>query len=269
MNVLVQLAEEARPFAQASDDGEIRVKKLSHIVADRLRSQIISGQRKPGETLPPEAELLTQFKVSRPILREALRILEVESLIALGRGARSGATVLAPSVERAAAYASMVLVSAGTTVGELHDARILVEPSIVARLATEGSKQTVGELQSLLNTALEEIRAGHYDTAFTLFGQFHRALSQGSGNHAMMLLCDIINVLMQRSMTTLLSASNAERGALPQNMLDVAKTYQKLIDLIKVRKANEAEKLWRTYLTNGREFYVRAALDKRKLVHIE
>lgn len=266
---MTQLIEQQNPFSSTTEGSDIRVKKLSHIVADRLRNQIVSGQRKPGESLPPESELLNQFKVSRPILREALRILEVESLIALGRGARTGATVLAPSVERAAAYASMVLVSAGTTVGELHEARVLVEPTIVAQLAAEGSKETVEQLQVLVDKANEEIRAVRYDSAFALFNQFHRALSLGTGNHAMILLFDIVNLLMQKSTNVLLAASDADRAALPQNLLDVTKTYQRLIDLISARKVTEAQKHWKAYMTNGREFFERTGMASRKLVHLE
>src|SRR4051812_11362165 len=100
---------ETNPLAHSADDA-VRVRKLSHAVAERLRGQIVSGQRKAGGKLPLESELLVQFKVSRPTIREALRILEAESLILLGRGARGGATVLGPTVERAAQYAGMVLV---------------------------------------------------------------------------------------------------------------------------------------------------------------
>jgi hypothetical protein len=50
------------------------------------------GELEPGDTLLPEAELLEALQVSRPTLRQALRVLESESLIQLGRGARTGAT---------------------------------------------------------------------------------------------------------------------------------------------------------------------------------
>src|SRR4051812_10355634 len=74
----------------------IETPKLAHIVAQRLRRRIANGELPPGSSLPREADLMTQFGVSRPALREALRVLEAESLISLGRGARAGATVMAP-----------------------------------------------------------------------------------------------------------------------------------------------------------------------------
>src|SRR2546429_5166163 len=77
--------------------GGARAPKLSHALVEPFRARIASGELKPGDTLPPESELLQQLRVSRPTLRQALRVLESESLIQLGKGARTGATVLQPS----------------------------------------------------------------------------------------------------------------------------------------------------------------------------
>ena len=55
---------------------ELRVPKTAEIVADRIRKRIISGDLDEGSSLPPEGQLLEQFGVSRPTLREAFRILE-------------------------------------------------------------------------------------------------------------------------------------------------------------------------------------------------
>lgn len=250
------------------DNGDIRVRKLSHIVADRLRMQIITGQRKAGEFLPPEAELLTQFKVSRPILREALRILEVESLIALGRGARTGATVMEPSVERAAAYASMVLVSNGTTMSELHQSRTLIEPSITAFLAKDSShKQFASQLQQQVDIANEAIKRGSFDQALTCINEFHTALVKATGNKSLILQAEIVNLLLQRTGDILLEVSGNEKGALALNMSKTTVAYQKLIDLIREGKAPEAEQFWRRYMTSAQTFLDRTGLGTRNLAY--
>ena len=112
----------------------MRVRKLSHVVADALRIEIAAGQLNPGDQLMPEAELLQHFGVSRPTLREALRVVESEGLIQLGRGARTGATVLGPSIEIAARYGTMYLAVEKTTLGDVHQVRTLLEPLTVGAL---------------------------------------------------------------------------------------------------------------------------------------
>ena len=71
----------------------IRVPKTSEIVANHIRGQIVRGELREGDSLPPEGQLMTSFGISRPTLREAFRILEAESLISVVRGSRSGARV--------------------------------------------------------------------------------------------------------------------------------------------------------------------------------
>ena len=80
----------------------VRAPKTAELIAGRLRRQIVRGELKEGDTLPPELALMGQFGVSRPTLREAFRILETESLICVRRGARGGAQVTAPELSVAA-----------------------------------------------------------------------------------------------------------------------------------------------------------------------
>lgn len=57
------------------------VRSLFLLVMDKIKSDIESGQLRPGERLPSEAELSKQLGVSRATLREALRLLEEEKIV--------------------------------------------------------------------------------------------------------------------------------------------------------------------------------------------
>ena len=59
----------------------VRVPKTAELVASRIRKAIISGSLKTGDRLPPEAQLIADFEVSRPTVREAIRILESEGFL--------------------------------------------------------------------------------------------------------------------------------------------------------------------------------------------
>ncbi|MGX9883090.1 FadR/GntR family transcriptional regulator [Streptomyces sp. NPDC002276] len=52
-----------------------RAPKTAESIPAQLRRRIVRGELTPGETLPPEHQLIEQFGVSRPTLREAFRIL--------------------------------------------------------------------------------------------------------------------------------------------------------------------------------------------------
>src|ERR1700680_2909057 len=87
---------------RAADSAVLRVPKTAELIAERLRGQIIRGELTEGDALPNETELVEKFGVSRPTLREALRVLESESLLDITRGMRGGGGGGMPPADNAA-----------------------------------------------------------------------------------------------------------------------------------------------------------------------
>jgi DNA-binding GntR family transcriptional regulator len=75
-----------------------RPPKTAALIADSVRAEIHAGTLRPGSRLPGEAELMATYGVSRPTLREALRMLEHDEVIEIRRGARGGARVRVPTL---------------------------------------------------------------------------------------------------------------------------------------------------------------------------
>ncbi len=57
------------------------VPKAAEVVVGTLRRRIILGLLAEGDVLPSEDDLLVELGVSKPTLRQAIRILESESLV--------------------------------------------------------------------------------------------------------------------------------------------------------------------------------------------
>ena len=110
-------------------------------IADELRALIVSGQLAEGESLGREPDLVERFGVSRPSLREALRILEAEGLITVVRGVLGGVIVHQPSERMTARTAALVLQSRNVTLGDVHQARSVIEPAAVRILAVVPAAQ--------------------------------------------------------------------------------------------------------------------------------
>jgi GntR family transcriptional regulator len=68
-----------------------------HQLYEILHGKIVRGEWKPGDTLPPESELIEQYQVSRVTVRQALDILVNEGLIYRQQG--RGTFVAHPAVE--------------------------------------------------------------------------------------------------------------------------------------------------------------------------
>ncbi|HEY3480196.1 MAG TPA: GntR family transcriptional regulator, partial [Streptomyces sp.] len=72
------------------------------LLSDALRARIITGELKPGEKLPVEPDLSTQYGVSRSTVREALRLLASQNLIITTRGVAGGSFVAYPKPQQVA-----------------------------------------------------------------------------------------------------------------------------------------------------------------------
>ncbi len=64
--------------------------------ADAVKALIVSGELKPGDTLPPERELAAMLGISRPSLREAIRVLSALNVVEPRHGGGTYVTSLDP-----------------------------------------------------------------------------------------------------------------------------------------------------------------------------
>lgn len=139
--------------AQAGQEPAGPAPRRAVVVATEIRSRIAEGQLREGDRLPPLADLADEFAISRPTLREALRILEMEFLLDLRTGDRGGATIRTPSSRVAAQLAGIVLEARGSTLSDFYRATRLIEPPMIGLVA---SRMTPTKLRSLedVNTEL-------------------------------------------------------------------------------------------------------------------
>lgn len=253
-------------------DEAVRMPKLSHVVADRLRSQIISGAIAVGSTLPPENELLQKFDISRPTLREALRILEAESLINVGRGVRRGAVVLGANVIKVADYASALLASEGVTMLDLHEARTFFEPGVIralSNLTETESGAAVKQVSEVLAGIDASLKEKDYVAVVHGTQEFHQALARLSGNRTIAIFVEILHVISDDVYaSTLLQEGASSADATHTNMKKTVDGYHVLVDLLGKRKYDEASAFWQRYMERSGEFLRKTKLGNQPVVHL-
>jgi GntR family transcriptional regulator, transcriptional repressor for pyruvate dehydrogenase complex len=169
--------------------------RLAEMVADVLRERIVSGQLQEGASLPRQEDLLQEFRVSRPSLREALRILEAEGLITIHRGNRGGATVHVPRVGNAAYSVGLVLQSRGVQMADVRDALQAIEPVCAGFCAArEDRHETVLPLLRALHK--EALDAVGDPVGFTVASRkFHEGLVDSCGNETLKLIVGALESL--------------------------------------------------------------------------
>ena len=67
----------------------IKRQRVSDEIVNQVKSLISQGTLKPGDRLPPERELIKEFGVSRPSIREALTSLVAQGFLEVKQGNRT------------------------------------------------------------------------------------------------------------------------------------------------------------------------------------
>ena len=124
-------------------------------LAETLRDRILSGELAPGQRLPIEPELSAEYGVSRSTVREALRVLASQNLIATSRGVLGGSFVAHPQPEQISDYLQSSLgLLTGTTSSEI-TIETLLEAREVLEVPAAGlaaSRRTSADLDLLGGT---------------------------------------------------------------------------------------------------------------------
>lgn len=154
--------------------------RLPRVLAERLEREILEGRLRPHERLASERSLSTQFGVSRPVLRDALRILQERRLVTTRRG--RGTYVRDFLDELAQVPPRTWLLEQRALVTEFYEARLLIEPEGAARAATRRSEKQLTELERIVASA-ERLAPDSPLAVFTgLDIDFHTCIVEMSGS---------------------------------------------------------------------------------------
>lgn len=157
-------------------------------LAMKLGGEIIAGDFPEGERLPTEASLLARFRVSRPTLREALRVLAAKGLIV---SRQKIGTIVRPKSEWNMLDPEVLAWRSGSATDdvldrELHELREMIEPQ-AALLAAQ--RRNAGDLEKIRDAFHEMQRAIDLEAELTEADlRFHQAILTASGNRFLIAL---------------------------------------------------------------------------------
>lgn len=222
------------------------------MVAVRIRQMIARGEISDGEWLPTEPELMQQFGVSRPTLREAFRLLEADSLVTIRRGPPGGARVTIPGPEGPAAQFGMLLTLTDTTVGDVYEARTVIEPAAARRLAERGTAADRRELAA----SLDQLRASIGDprTFGRMSTSFHQSVVRLSGIKTLTAVAGMLTEIINRHLERFYTEARLTPEQIAADSRRALRSCEKLVDLINARDGEAAEKYWAAHMRAIRQY---------------
>lgn len=238
------------PPLRASMGNSLRVPKTAEVVANHIRRRIVTGELKGGDYLPNESQLMESLSISRPTLREAFRILETERLITVVRGSRTGALVHAPRIEAVARAAGFVLQAERTTIADVYEARLAIEPYAARKLAERRDMNAGLRLRREIAKLSDLVDQDRYVDFVIGVAEFHLVLMEAAGNKTLYLLTRLLLEVVERFQVQFI----AKRQRPLESQRSVARTgilsFRKLVSLIEAGDAAGAQAHWHLHLEN-------------------
>ena len=169
--------------------------KIRDVVAERLKSYILSEKLGPGDRLPTETELASRFGVSRLSLREATKALEFIGIIESKPGV--GLTVGRIDLGRMTGHLGFHTALLGGSAEQLIDTRIIVETGSLPYAAQRMAENPA--LYQNLQSIIGRFRATRdLQDWISLDIEFHRTLLDASGLSPLVAFGDLLQIFFQR-----------------------------------------------------------------------
>lgn len=212
----------------------------SSSLVDAVSRRIITLARDHStDRLPTERDMSAQFGVSRSVVREAAKRLELQGLLEIRQG--SGMKVVDKLHKPLSSAVHMLVPDEKQRLVQLTEVRFALEPEN-ARLAAE--RATASELKQL-KAAHERLKnCQDFETQVLADMEFHCLIAEASGNK--------IGSLLMQSLSDLLQTSLSHGYRLVTKDQAVA-DHGKILDAILARNATAAATAMKNHLLHARD----------------
>ena len=185
-------------------------------IVRELGLRILAGELAPGDRLPAEAELIVKYEVSRPVLREAVRVLVAKGLVMSRQ--RAGAIVRPRSewhlLDPDVLYWMIQTRPAPEFVQMLMGMRRVFEPgaaALAARAASDAQLAGIAQAYEAMAAAPDVDAMLEPDLAF------HRRIAEATGNDLMAYIGTMLSLALRESIKLSSRLPNTHELSLPRH----------------------------------------------------
>ena len=233
-------------------DAEISFNKFHYTVrsshdqvARALGIDIMSGVFPPGTKLPPEAQLLDRFGMSRTVLREVIKTLSAKGLLA--SKSRVGTKVLGAThwnLFDADVLSWRVALGFDEDLSnDLAEVRCAIEPRAAALAARRSTPEMIAHLRESIRHMRNATATRRQFAEADL--EFHRAIGAASGNTLMRALSAVIEAALVKSFTLSSPVEDLEQHEI------VVRRHERIVDAIEAHDPHAAAEAMNAVIAQG------------------
>ncbi|GAA3725243.1 FadR/GntR family transcriptional regulator [Gordonia hankookensis] len=227
-------------------NGRVPQRRIAETVAAELRDLILDVE---DYRLPTQEQLVKDFGVSYPSIREALRILETEGLVTVRRGNVGGADVHRPDETSAAYHLGLSLQAGKVTLRDLADGLRMLEPLCAAECAkrSDRAEVVVPALTAAIDSSIGLVTDG---VEFTHTARDFHDLVVSFAPNATIRYAVGSYVALWSAQEEAWAEARTRHGEYPSQLEaeEAVRAHRRLVDEIAAGNAAEAERLARAHL---------------------
>jgi GntR family transcriptional regulator, transcriptional repressor for pyruvate dehydrogenase complex len=171
--------------------GPVNRQRLHETIADRLEQMILDGALQPGVALPSEAEMTADLKVSRSVVRDAIRVLATKGLVEIRHGV--GTFVTGSGRARLMEAISLSVRRRDYTPWEVFIIRRGLEMVVVEEAIAHATADEIAHMRETLANC-RRLDASASETAIQQHVYFHQLMARATRNRVLTDLLDPITV---------------------------------------------------------------------------
>jgi DNA-binding FadR family transcriptional regulator len=223
----------------------LRPQRFGDVVAEELIRSLARGDFQPGDRLPAEPQLQTDFGVSRTVLREALKFVESRGMISIrqGRGAVVRPTESWNLLDPLVLSATLESHPTPEVFEHLMAVRALLEPELTRSAAGRIGDEDLDLLAELLGRMAGEVAESEQylldDVAF------HAVINRNADN------------LVARSILTSiempLRIGRRLTNTIPDALVKAQQEHQRIFELLRARDGDAAAEAMQRHLSRSRD----------------
>lgn len=212
------------------------------VTVERLSAAIKMGLYRPGEQLPPEPDMAELMGVSRGTLREAIRVLLVQGILAVKRGRTGGTFVSETFAPPNVLELRQRLIQTGVSISEILDYRTIVETGVAGLAAQRSQPNQQLELQMLVEQ-MHNVE-NNFSEYRRLDTRFHLLLARATQSNRLIKIVANIHAELSDLMAVIPHSQSACTHS--------TKQHQRLVEVIKNGQVDLAKSLMEEHVSGTR-----------------
>lgn len=227
--------------------------KLSDQIAEDLRRKIALEKMVPGDRLPHEKALMEHYGCSKGTIREALKALEVEGLIAMQSGPNGGPEIQPASLEIVMQQLRQYLHFQTLTFKDVYELRksleVILALNVVGKLTDNDFKRLEKNIEDCINANSNGDRA----LGRKAETEFHDILCDASDNALLVFICRFLNSLL-RDLVSFRSAILTEHEKFGDHNVD---SHIALLAALKKQDRDAVARIMKDHMCCAEDFMCR------------